>query len=243
MTVASISGRTESHVFPIGTIIAWPHSGAVPAGWLLCDGSPQPVSAYPELYNIITKNGTTFPFGANVGSTFLLPSLNNNMPRSPSTTTPPSGANSNVGVKVTGSSHAHTWDLKLSVTQSAADGGHGHNATYNNSNSGSSSGHTFTASLGAATNSATAVIFGLSGNTGSAYRAHDHNSKSHSWGSGNHSHSHSTSRGNNVEHYISATHSHTWGTTGNSYNVVSNNEIVNHISTRYIIFAKPSGER
>jgi len=63
---------------PTGTIIAI--TGSVPDGYLACDGSYVNISDYQKLYNVITNNGTSFPYGANVGSTFALPDLRERTP-------------------------------------------------------------------------------------------------------------------------------------------------------------------
>lgn len=58
---------------PTGTIIAI--TGTVPDGYLACDGSYVNIADYQNLYNVLTNEGTTFPYGANSGSTFKLPDL------------------------------------------------------------------------------------------------------------------------------------------------------------------------
>ena len=58
---------------PTGTIIAI--TGTVPDGYLACDGSYVNIADYQNLYNVLTNEGTTFPYGANSGTTFKLPDL------------------------------------------------------------------------------------------------------------------------------------------------------------------------
>lgn len=47
-----------------GEMKAWP-AAAIPSGYLLCDGGQYPIATYPDLYNVLTANGTVFPHGAN----------------------------------------------------------------------------------------------------------------------------------------------------------------------------------
>lgn len=71
------------NVTPVGGIIMWP--GTVtnfPTGWAICNGAQLPISTYTSLYNILTNNGSSFPYGANTngsgvpGSThFRLPNM------------------------------------------------------------------------------------------------------------------------------------------------------------------------
>ena len=59
---------------PVGTIIVV--TGDVPSGYLLCDGSAVNISDYQKLYDVLTNEGKTFPYGANpTGTTFVLPLL------------------------------------------------------------------------------------------------------------------------------------------------------------------------
>lgn len=59
---------------PVGTIIVV--TGAVPSGYLACDGSTVNIADYQTLYNVLTDEGSTFPYGSNPSeTTFLLPNL------------------------------------------------------------------------------------------------------------------------------------------------------------------------
>jgi len=60
---------------------------AAPTGWLFCDGQEVLISTYQSLYNALTSNGTTFPYGTNtngsggVGSThFRIPNFKGRVP-------------------------------------------------------------------------------------------------------------------------------------------------------------------
>jgi microcystin-dependent protein len=60
---------------------------AAPTGWLFCDGQEVLITTYQNLYNSLTSNGTTFPYGANTngsggaGSThFRIPNLKGRVP-------------------------------------------------------------------------------------------------------------------------------------------------------------------
>ena len=60
---------------------------AAPTGWLFCDGQEVLITTYQNLYNSLTSNGTTFPYGANTngsggaGSThFRIPNFKGKVP-------------------------------------------------------------------------------------------------------------------------------------------------------------------
>jgi microcystin-dependent protein len=60
---------------------------AAPTGWLFCDGQEVLITTYQSLYNSLTSNGTTFPYGANTngsggaGSThFRIPNFKGRVP-------------------------------------------------------------------------------------------------------------------------------------------------------------------
>lgn len=90
VTKASLLGDTlgnkASGTIPVGGIIMW--SGTeIPTGWALCNGAQLSIATYTTLYNILTNNGTTFPYGGNTngsgspGSThFLLPNMVDRFP-------------------------------------------------------------------------------------------------------------------------------------------------------------------
>ena len=78
------SGRISANyldvpnVTPIGSVVMW--CGTItnyPTGWAVCNGAELLIATYTTLYNVLTNNGTTFPFGANTngsggaGSTYF----------------------------------------------------------------------------------------------------------------------------------------------------------------------------
>lgn len=71
-----------------GVINQFAGSGsAAPTGWLFCDGQEVLITTYQNLYNTLTSNGTTFPYGANTngsggaGSThFRIPNFKGKVP-------------------------------------------------------------------------------------------------------------------------------------------------------------------
>lgn len=74
------------NVPPPGVIVQFAGSNS-PAGWLMANGTQQPIAAYTSLYNTITNGGTVFPYGPNTngfsgaGSThFRLPNLIGRVP-------------------------------------------------------------------------------------------------------------------------------------------------------------------
>ena len=93
-TSPSDSGRIKANyleapnITPIGSIVMW--SGTIsnfPSGWAICNGAQLSIATYTTLYNVLTNNGTTFPYGGNTngsgspGSThFLLPNMVDRFP-------------------------------------------------------------------------------------------------------------------------------------------------------------------
>jgi microcystin-dependent protein len=80
-TITLVDGSHETQGVPVGALLAWPVA-TPPARHLLCNGQQVAIASYPELYRVITGDGTYFPYGANTngsggaGNThFLLPNL------------------------------------------------------------------------------------------------------------------------------------------------------------------------
>jgi microcystin-dependent protein len=66
------------NINPIGGILLWPGSlSNFPDNWRVCNGALLEIADYTDCYNILTNNGTTFPYGANVGTRFRLPNMTN----------------------------------------------------------------------------------------------------------------------------------------------------------------------
>jgi microcystin-dependent protein len=187
MTVTVVSGHTREDTFPIGTIMAAAVT-SVPSGWLACDGSQKPIASYQTLYNILTSNGTVFPFGANVGSNFVLPNLDSRMVVAPSTVSPPAGFNSNVGVTVGASTHSHTGNVNSSAATvySGGSGIDGNTASGSwTTNDGGA--HDLSANIGAVGGNVSA---GANGNLGTSLRGHLHANNGNSTTTSGHSHNH-----------------------------------------------------
>lgn len=70
---------STNHVYnPVGTIIVV--TGDIPSGYLECDGSSVSQVTYKALYETLTNDGSTFPYGANSGTDFKLPNLQGRTP-------------------------------------------------------------------------------------------------------------------------------------------------------------------
>lgn len=58
---------------PTGTIVpfggVYPNE-APPAGWLACSGVTVTQAAYPDLFNVLTANGSAFPYGGSATTTY-----------------------------------------------------------------------------------------------------------------------------------------------------------------------------
>jgi len=65
------------NIIPIGGIVPWAGTETnAPNGWLICNGQAVSQTTYVDLYNILTDEGTDFPYGPNPsGSTFIIPDL------------------------------------------------------------------------------------------------------------------------------------------------------------------------
>lgn len=71
--LAALKQEIINALVPPGTIMAWAGpKGSIPAGWLMCDGSPVNQTDYPTLYSAI---GTSWGYGGPFGTTFRLPDL------------------------------------------------------------------------------------------------------------------------------------------------------------------------
>lgn len=136
------AAKIESGILPpTGALMPYAGSSA-PTGYLICDGSAVSRNTYSTLYNLITSNGTVFPYGSGDGSTtFNLPDLRGRMPvglgthstvdalgendgaavanrrpaHSHSGTTNPAGAHTPTGSVTGGGEHGHTWSQAGSV--------------------------------------------------------------------------------------------------------------------------------
>lgn len=210
MTVSVVSGQTREDTFPIGTIMCW-HSTTPPDGWLVCNGAYQQISTYRTLYETITNNGTVFPFGANVGSTFALPNLVNFFTVSPSTTALPAGKNSNVGLSTALGNHTHNMNFNYSIGASGfANQNHYHLYT---STTGSATGtaHSFSTNINL---SAGNVRSGANGAQGTAFATHGHQTNGANQTAANASHNHNFS--NNIPAVQSASHQHNFNVSAGS---------------------------
>lgn len=86
VTEAKVADALLEKLAPTGSINQYAGASA-PTGWLLCDGSELAIASYTALYNVLTSNGTVFPYGANTngsggaGSThFRVPNLKGKIP-------------------------------------------------------------------------------------------------------------------------------------------------------------------
>jgi len=86
ITEAKVADALLEKLAPTGSINQYAGANA-PTGWMLCDGSEVAIASYTALYNVLTANGTQFPYGANTngsggaGSThFRVPNLKGRVP-------------------------------------------------------------------------------------------------------------------------------------------------------------------
>ena len=95
---------------PVGAIIQFAGSVAA-AGWLFCEGQSLTQAAYPNLYAVITNNGTVFPYGGS-GSNFNLPDLRGRIPVGTGTHSTVNALGKNDGTAVANRRPAHAHSLR-----------------------------------------------------------------------------------------------------------------------------------
>lgn len=148
-----------------------------PIGWLLCDGGEVPIDSYPELYSLLTADGTLFPFGANTdgsggaGSTyFVLPDLRERFIGVADT--------SSVGdIESPSATHTHNFAMSTNTaTASVGGGSHDHSFAAPNLNAGFGHSHTPTATAAAFTADpiSNALMSGAGNSTAAFDQAHGH---------------------------------------------------------------------
>ena len=127
------SGRISANyldvpnVTPIGSVVMW--CGTItnyPTGWAVCNGSELLISTYTALYNVLTNNGTTFPFGANTNGSGGAGSTHFRMPNMVDKFV--AGAGSSYSVGATGGADSVTLDTTQipSHNHTGTDSGHTH---------------------------------------------------------------------------------------------------------------------
>jgi hypothetical protein len=101
-------------------------------GLLPCNGTQWSISTYQELYNIITQNGSVFPFGTNTNGSGAAGSTHFILPNMYTTKYFLSGTASNISVSNTvGHSHTHTVTTNLSANNAAWNHYHNFSASSN----------------------------------------------------------------------------------------------------------------
>jgi len=237
MTVTVVSGQSQIDTFPVGTIIAW-HNATAPAGWLVCDGSLQPIQSYPALYETITNNGTTFPYGADSGGSFRLPNLTQScFPIVPTTTpTLPAGANSNVGATTSLANHSHAYSLNHSIGASGTANRHvDHNLVNALWNVVNTNNHNMQTNIGAVGGNVNA---GANGNLNTAFRGHLHaTNQGNQTTNSEHTHQHSISGSINNSLAGGSLHAHNFNVSSPTNYTFTNNPLVAAIQCVFIVLA------
>lgn len=95
-------------------------------GLLPCNGTQWSISTYQDLYNIITQNGSVFPFGANTNGSGVAGSTHFVLPNMYTTKYFLSGTASNISVS-NAVGHTHTHTVATSLTANATAWNHYHN--------------------------------------------------------------------------------------------------------------------
>jgi microcystin-dependent protein len=163
---------------PVGSIMLW-HNDSPPDRWLPCDGREVAIANYTGLYNLITLDGSVFPYGTNTngsggaGSThFRLPDMTDRFALNAVVST---NSASNVA---NAENHSHNFSLG---NQYATSNYQGHQHTYSPGNlaaADSASGHSHSVNINFDSNDHNAytnVKRAATGNTTAAFQAHGHN--------------------------------------------------------------------
>ena len=177
--------RTVANL-PVGTVMLW-HNSTPPNGWLLCTGGEFPIASYTLLYNLITVNGTVFPYGSNTngsgaaGSThFKLPDMTDRFVMGAANT-------SAIGTTAGAETHSHNFTVSPSVTSNNSR--HNHSFAIGNLQDGGLHTHDVNFALSSLYhNAATNVRRAATGNTTAAFMDHGHNDSATTVAGGNHSH-------------------------------------------------------
>lgn len=219
---------------PVGTVMLW-HKDSPPGGWHLLDGTELAIADHTSLYNLITVNGTVFPYGANTngsggaGSThFRLPDLTDLFVV---------GANSsgNVGTNVGSDTHTHTFSIASALNTSSANSSHSHNYSPGNlANTGVNHTHYVDVSFSPnESNAGTNVRRAATGNTGAAFQLHGHNAAANTNAAGDHAHSIVGGNGFTTEN----AHSHAISVSFGSYTPTAVSHIPLHQRVYFVVFS------
>lgn len=109
-----------------GPVSLYSNSSLINLGLLPLNGGQWSISTYQNLYNIITQNGSVFPFGANTNGSGAAGSTHFVLPDMYTTKYFLSGASSNVSVSNT-VGHTHTHTISTNLTANATAWNHYHN--------------------------------------------------------------------------------------------------------------------
>lgn len=226
--------------------MAWPSTGAPPAGWLTLDGAEVPISDYQQLYNEITRAGTTFPFGVNTdglgaaGSThFRLPDL-----RGRAILTPSFATGRAMGATGGATTHTHSFTAEDGANTTryvylTTNDAHQHNLAHGNFNT--TGGHGHAANAGTGTPNASANVMRQAGNaynTSAAFDAHAHGAATwNTSASGDHDHTTNTITGKTVNE---AGHFHLLEYTWTSAAPTPVSHMPPHTRVVYVVLAVPT---
>jgi hypothetical protein len=181
-------------------------------GLLPCNGTQWSISTYQELYNIITQNGSVFPFGANTNGSGAAGSTHFILPNMYTTKYFLSGTASNISVSNTvGHSHTHTVTTNLSANNAAWNHYHNFSASSSAAPMGAHN-HNYPAGNASTAGNGLSIISkaDASGPTASS-TSHSHGalnmnaSASENQNAGNHSHTGNTATSSEVS---GGSHSH-----------------------------------
>lgn len=228
-TIDYVNNQIASAVFP-GTINQYAGS-VLPSGWFWCDGAEYSISLYPNLYNTLTSNGSTFPYGTNTngsggaGSThFRVPNLKGRFVVGRDSTVVNFDTLGETGgalththtIDATGSStHNHTVTASSAATNTnSALTNHTHNVSTNGSNTGTAGGHSHNSTVGASNSNATVTAVLGSSNRGVATSSHTHGFNTGT--DGDHTHTVNGQSGGTGDANLAHSHSVTINVSGNT---------------------------
>lgn len=219
---------------PIGSVMTW-HGATAPPGWVLCNGQELPISDYTAFYNLITANGTTFPFGANTdgsaaaGSThFRLPDIRDRYIMSPTMSTNNPGSDY---VATVGGTNTHSHNATPSVNANVASTAHQHNFLMGTLGNTGAHGHGG-GPIGSNTSSPKSSLNrAQSGSTAISVESHSHNVNFGSNTDG--SHNHAVGGPTTV---ASASHAHNISLTATSSSSNTASHLPSALRANYIVY-------
>lgn len=208
------------------------HKDTAPGGWHVLDGRELPIADHTALYNVITVNGTVFPYGDNTNGSGASGSTHFRLPDMTDLFVVGASSANVVGSTTGSNTHGHTFNASLPQINSSTSN-HAHSYSPGNlANTGANHAHGVTVNF-AENNAATNVKRAATGNTGAAFVAHNHSASANTNETGDHGHSITGGTGATNE----TGHAHTISFSFGSYSPSAIDSTPAHQRVYYIVFS------